>query len=348
MVFAKRLSLIILCLGLAAQPTQARKAVSTTVICHDHRDIDLAKAALCTFGIALIGYGIYSLYNYLHVPNQKLVDNAQVLLNRAKSYHSLAHILLSQQLTDANFIPEQTLFAIANKIGTSVSISSYINELSKLECEINSKIRKINKRSAKLNRKLNSSNGICSSRIEDQRLLDYMSNLEFTAEPILRDLNLLLRCLNKHAGYIELAQDYAIFNRKYHLELSALNSGNINNLKQLARAAVASEYVLYPLLQYSRMLKNDTSDLAQALCNIRFDYPVLTSQAQTLQDQMGQLYRLIVSDSDYVTEQNARREAEQREERLRIERERLELQNAMFLAEISHRPAQQTVIIHNH
>ncbi len=63
---------------------------------------------------------------------------------------------------------------------------------------------------------------------------------------------------------------------------------------------------------------------------------------------MGHIYRLIVSDSDYVMEQNARREAEQREERLRIERERLELQYAIFLAELSNRPAQSTVIIHNH
>ena len=338
-----------LCFGLVtAEPIQARRTVSTTIIYHDHSDIDLAKAALCTFGIALLAYGVYSLYNYLHVPNQKLIEDTQILLNRAKSYHDLAQILLSQQLTADSFIPEQTLFEIANKIGTSISISSYINELSRLEYEIDTRIRKINKRSIKLKRKLNSSNGICSNKIEDQCLLTAMLNLESAARPVLRNLNLLFSCLDRHAGYIELAQSYTIFNRKYYLELTAINTGNINNLKQLARAAVASEYVLYPLLQYSRMLKNDTSALSKNLCHIRFDYPILVNQAQTLQDQMGHIYRLIVSDSDYVMEQNARREAEQREERLRIERERLELQHAIFLAELSNRRAKSTVIMHNH
>ncbi|HLB94074.1 MAG TPA: hypothetical protein VJJ81_02405 [Candidatus Babeliales bacterium] len=348
MMLLKRLSLVILGLSLVTQPIQARKTVSTTVIYHDHSNIDLAKAALCTFGIALIGYGIYGLYNYLHVPNQKLIEEAQILLERAQKYQSLTNILLSQQLTDASFIPEQTLSKIANKIGITISINSYIKELSDLERDLAAKVCKINKRAGKLNRKLNRFNGTCSNSIEDQRLLNIMGNMEFATEPALRDLNLLLRCLNKHASYLELFQDFILFSHKYYLEIYALDTDQPHNLKQLARAAIASEDVLYPLLQYSRMLKNDTNCLALDLNNLRCHYPTITNQAQTLRDRMGQVYRLIVGDSDYVTEQNARREAEQREERLRIERERLELQRARFLAEISNRPAQSTVIIHNH
>ena len=86
--YAQRLSLIILCFGLAtAEPMQASSSVG--VFYTNSGDLDLAKVAFYTCGIGLVVVGACALYNYLHTSNQQLIEDCNVFLDRTKKYQNL-------------------------------------------------------------------------------------------------------------------------------------------------------------------------------------------------------------------------------------------------------------------
>ena len=341
MTFNKRLSLVIL--GLSLLISQSNHAFT---FYDEDDDVDLTKVAVYTCGIGLLAVGAAAIYNYFHTSNQQLIDDTNLLLNKTYKYQEIITILIDNNVSDEYLISEEVLSLISQKVSTMVMINRYVDSLRKLKQKLASNLDKISKRKSKLARKLANLDTCSASYAIEQDLFNSMSNLELTARPMLHSVSLLHRCLYKHANYITLSQVISTIHKRYSSELAVLKSGDFKNLKYLARSAVASEYLLYPLTQHVRYLKNDAEILLHNLRCLNHSYPVIINQAYDLQERLDNLYRAIVSDSAYVAEQYARREADLREERLCLEWERLQLERErLFALTIMPRPQISTTTV---
>ena len=309
-------------------------------------DIDLTKVATYTCGIGLLAVGAAAIYNYFHTSNQQLIDDTNILLDKTYKYQEAITILNEHKISNEYLVSEVVLGALSQKINSAVMLNRYVDSLRKLKQKLASNLDKISKRKSKLDRKLARLDACTVSYAVEKSVLNAMSNLELTARPMIRDLSLLHRCLYKHASYITLFQIVSTIHKRYSSELAVLKSGDFNNLKYLARSAMAPEYLVYPLTQYARYLKNDSAELLQNLSCLNHSYHVIINQAYDLQEKLDNLYRAIVSDSAYVTEQYARRESDLREERLCLEWERLQLERErLFALTIMPRPQISTTTV---
>ncbi|HLB40442.1 MAG TPA: hypothetical protein VJJ83_01505 [Candidatus Babeliales bacterium] len=313
---------------------------------------DLVAIGICTCGVGLLVAGAYALYQYLHVSNEQLVDDTNLLIDRAQQYQALITILNNYQISDERAMSEVVLYELAQQLGPKVALRRYIDNLAQLQQALDKQVRKLNQRRHKLVQKYTNNNGSYAGNVEVQQLIDMMLTIDLAAQPLLRELGLLLRCLNSHYGYFTLFQIYSNFSQKYQLELTVLQqNGGIDHLKRLARGSVAAEHVLYPLIQYTRLLKSDLEDLARAQSKLSENCPGILGYSQGLSANLDQLYRLLAGDPDYTAEQNVRREAEQREAKLQLERQRISIEMQRLAAEQQRlrecRQTTHTVIVHH-
>lgn len=267
--------------------------------------VDWFRVAGCAGIAALTGAGAYALYDYFHISNPELIADTRQLLLQAEQYQPLLSMVQGAPSNAVPAVSEPTLAQMTEIIG-AVSIRQYLDELEKLQRQLNANVTKLGQRRQKLMRKVLRRPSDSMTQAEHQVLIDVMSALERTAQPVQQQLYVLQRYLSAYFGYFTLAQIHTEMRKKYGPVLQAANDSNPYYFKRAVRGMITDQAEPYPLLTMAQTLRADLDNLAHTAHRFGYEqtYPQIMVPICELEQALAHVYRLITADSEYAAEQH--------------------------------------------
>ena len=299
----QRYSLALLLTTLAAPQLTQPTATVSAFFYTDTGQLNLARVAGCACLASLVGAGVYALYDYDHLSDQELITDTRQLLLQAERYQPLLQIVVAAPTPRLATIAEPTLAQLTDLIGT-VSIRQYLDELERLQRYLNANVVELEQRRQKLMRKVLRRPDDSMTQAEHQIMIDVMSALERTAQPVQQQLYVLQRYLSEYFGYFALAQIHTELRKKYATVLKAAQTPDAYQFKRTVRQLVTDQTAAYPLLQAAQTIQADLENLAETAHRFGYEpaYPAIMRPICELQQSLEQVHSLILADSEYAAE----------------------------------------------
>lgn len=312
----KRISLALLLVSLGAN--SPIKSYS-----HDE-DVcgDMAKVGIIGGAIAASCYGIYQLGNWLFSKtDQQIVESALQAHNNAYTkYHTMLDILEgSYGNRSTHMINETLLYTLATAKLQDRYINSYISDLDYSLNRVRSELRAVNRRFEGLQQEAVYNNAAYQAASEFKEVALRMNYL-------IPRLEFLSQFLHYHKNYFVLYEQESDLYGRYDRELSVMNNGvDYQSRVYEIRKAIQTKFsnVRYPYLSYKDALDSDLRELDNNIRNVLYKYDERICAARQLASSLADIRELVIRDTYYQYDLQAKQNDEREQERREIEKRKM-------------------------